>query len=493
MPSPTSTTVPTLRVSTPESNESMADLMMLVISSDRMAMVRRLLEGARDELVPQPLEATPDAPIDQAATAGDEDTPPQAGVDLHVERDAAAGGLFKPRGELPDLVLGELGRRRSGGMRDPLALVIEPPVLGGDARQVLDPAAAKQQPDEIGSSHGHAVPEQFVEGGRPALDRDRWVGEYVERALIAGEARGNVEIGPPRFERAVTRRHLEGGFGVAACRSVSPSHQFLASPSCVEAARNSLTRRRCRSSVIDSPTTQLAAARARSATSARSSPMARCFSASISSVARSRMRSSSARVAAMSVSRVSCASRWARARMLFASLRASASVATRSASAFSRSRRACSASFRPCSIRSRRSSSIRETGLNANVQIRAKNTMKFSALTITQNRLTWNSAGSPSAVTCAATRPRSDATARTSTIVSPSGTGYAGWMKIASRPTTIASTPSPSANAARMIAMPRIWPAASGFRPIAWADSPPMIPTPMPGPMTPRAASPAPK
>ena len=48
-------------------------------------------------------------------------------------------------------------------------------------------------------------------------------------------------------------------------------------------------------------------------------------------------------------------------------------------------------------------------------------------------------------------------------------TGYAGWMKIASRPTTIASTPRPSANAARMIARPRIWPAASGLRPIALA------------------------
>jgi hypothetical protein len=38
MPSPTSTTVPTLRVSTPASNESIADLRMLVISSERMAM-----------------------------------------------------------------------------------------------------------------------------------------------------------------------------------------------------------------------------------------------------------------------------------------------------------------------------------------------------------------------------------------------------------------------------------------------------------------------
>src|SRR6266478_4948677 len=65
-------------------------------------------------------------------------------------------------------------------------------------------------------------------------------------------------------------------------------------------------------------------------------------------------------------------------------------------------------------------------------------------------------------------------------------------MKIASRPTTIARTPRPSANAARMIAMPRICPAASGLRPIAWADRPARMPMPMPGPKTPRAARPAP-
>src|SRR5690242_8479428 len=65
-------------------------------------------------------------------------------------------------------------------------------------------------------------------------------------------------------------------------------------------------------------------------------------------------------------------------------------------------------------------------------------------------------------------------------------------MKIASRPTTIARTPSPSAKAARMIARPRTWPAASGFRPIAVADSPARMPMPMPGPITPSAARPAP-
>src|SRR4051812_4644097 len=66
-------------------------------------------------------------------------------------------------------------------------------------------------------------------------------------------------------------------------------------------------------------------------------------------------------------------------------------------------------------------------------------------------------------------------------------------MKIVSRPTTIASTPSPSAKPARMMARPRIWPAASGLRPMAPAARPPRMPMPMPGPITPIAASPAPK
>ena len=46
MPSPTSTTVPTLRVSTLASNLSMVDLMMLVISSDRMAIRSGCLQRA---------------------------------------------------------------------------------------------------------------------------------------------------------------------------------------------------------------------------------------------------------------------------------------------------------------------------------------------------------------------------------------------------------------------------------------------------------------
>src|ERR1051326_552878 len=65
-------------------------------------------------------------------------------------------------------------------------------------------------------------------------------------------------------------------------------------------------------------------------------------------------------------------------------------------------------------------------------------------------------------------------------------------MKMARMPTTIARTPRPSAKPARMIARPRIWPAASGLRPMAEDDRPARMPMPMPGPMTPMAARPAP-
>src|SRR3990172_12054759 len=60
------------------------------------------------------------------------------------------------------------------------------------------------------------------------------------------------------------------------------------------------------------------------------------------------------------------------------------------------------------------------------------------------------------------------------------------------RPTTTASTPRPSANAAPMMKVARIWAAASGLRPIAAVERPVRIPIPMPGPMTPSAARPAP-
>jgi hypothetical protein len=63
-----------------------------------------LLEGARDELIPQPLEATSDAPVHQAIADTHDQAAQQAGIDLDVERDATTRLLFESVGELLDLV-----------------------------------------------------------------------------------------------------------------------------------------------------------------------------------------------------------------------------------------------------------------------------------------------------------------------------------------------------------------------------------------------------
>ena len=55
-----------------------------------------LLEGARNELVPQSLEAASDAPVDQAVADPHDEAAQQARVDLDVELDAAAGHLLQP-------------------------------------------------------------------------------------------------------------------------------------------------------------------------------------------------------------------------------------------------------------------------------------------------------------------------------------------------------------------------------------------------------------
>ena len=47
-------------------------------------------------------------------------------------------------------------------------------------------------------------------------------------------------------------------------------------------------------------------------------------------------------------------------------------------------------------MRAFRSASMADTGLNANAQMMAKKRMKLSALTMTQNRLIWNSVSPPS-------------------------------------------------------------------------------------------------
>ena len=236
----------------------------------------------------------------------------------------------EPLGQGADLVLGQRGGADGGGDGDALAGVVEPPEFGGESRQLVDPAAPQHQPDQVEHGLADRRPEDATWPSRPRCSSGSagWPasGRRARRPRSPRPCRARSAT-PRRCRRAwpPRRRPLRSGVQPSLRRAISSSR-----PRRRTVSRNSSTSRRWRSSVIVSPTTLLAASRARSATSARTSWMARVFSASISPAARTRRRSSSSRVAAMSASRVSWATFWARARISFDSRRASASVATRS-------------------------------------------------------------------------------------------------------------------------------------------------------------------
>jgi hypothetical protein len=83
-----------------------------------MAMGADLLQGARDELIPESLQATSDAPVDQPIADPHDEASEETVIDDGVEGDATAGGLFESGGEGPDLVRGERSSARDGGMGD---------------------------------------------------------------------------------------------------------------------------------------------------------------------------------------------------------------------------------------------------------------------------------------------------------------------------------------------------------------------------------------
>src|SRR6478752_3210820 len=148
-PSLIASALPRMRVSTPASNWSIADFRMLVISSERMAMGTVLLQGARCELVPQPLEAASDAPVDESIADPDDDPAEDRRVDVGFECDAAAGERFEAGRDLADLVVGQRCRARGGGVGQPVALVVEAGKLGRDAWQLLDPSTPDKEQDEV--------------------------------------------------------------------------------------------------------------------------------------------------------------------------------------------------------------------------------------------------------------------------------------------------------------------------------------------------------
>src|SRR6516165_547132 len=131
--------------------------MMLVISSERMAIGWDLLEGAlaRDELVPQALEPAPDAAVDHAIADADDQATEQVGVDREIEVDAAAGHLLEPSGDGPDFVLGQRHGAGRGGGRDALSFVVEATELRRHAGQLVDPATPEHEPDQVEHRPAH--------------------------------------------------------------------------------------------------------------------------------------------------------------------------------------------------------------------------------------------------------------------------------------------------------------------------------------------------
>src|SRR3989304_253488 len=216
MPSPTSSTVPTERVSAPTSKASMADLMMLVMSWERRAMGGILLEGARGEPAPQPLQAASDTPVDQAVAEPHDDAAEQARIDVRGQLDAAAGELLEAGRQGADLVRVERRRAGGGGVDDAVAQIVEAGELARHARQQVDPAATEEEQDEVehGTADGGAHGDSDQLG--PRGERDGRVGQDARQPLLAprrgrrgpppGPGRGGAGRGGGLDERAIPVR-----------------------------------------------------------------------------------------------------------------------------------------------------------------------------------------------------------------------------------------------------------------------------------------------
>src|SRR6185369_16510388 len=165
MPSPTSTTVPTLRVSASASNVSIADLMMLTISSERMAIESPWLAGARHEALAKPLEAAPDAGVIEGVADADGQPADQRCVDLDPEVDGSTGHLGDLAHERIGLRLGERSCRGRDGLDHAPHLVQEPVVLRGHGREAVDLAVRDEQADELADRVRDPAAEHLVDEG----------------------------------------------------------------------------------------------------------------------------------------------------------------------------------------------------------------------------------------------------------------------------------------------------------------------------------------
>ena len=216
MPSPTSTTVPTLRVSAPlvERVDRGPDDADDLVGTNGHRM--DLLEGARDELAPQALEAAADAAVDQAVADPDDEAAEQA-----RDRSPTVSSTFPPvifssravsclsspcsSGEALVAVAWTIPLRWSSRRRNSAA------TLG----RSLDPAAPDHEQDQVEDGRAHDdLPRPFV----TASTRGSRSGSpgCATRSATAGSASDRRR---PRRARAARRRPCRHGAAISKAAS----------------------------------------------------------------------------------------------------------------------------------------------------------------------------------------------------------------------------------------------------------------------------------
>src|SRR6185503_489719 len=251
MPSPTSTTVPTLRLSASVSNVSIADLMMLTISSERMAIGdswcagrARTLADARHEALAEPLEATPDAGVIEGVADANGEPADQRFVKLDVKVHASTRHLGHLLLEHRCLFFRQRPRRAGDRVNGPALLVQHVAELRRDLGKLLDPASPDQQADQIHDRLRHLTVEPRVDDVVALAEGAAQVAQDRQPFVVSQERGGEIEAGGVLVELAACE--LEGRLGVASrCGRVLGGHP---APDWLEpgkpSARNSSTSRR---------------------------------------------------------------------------------------------------------------------------------------------------------------------------------------------------------------------------------------------------------
>ena len=177
MPSPTSTTVPTDRVSTPASNWSMADLMIVVMSSERMAICYSRVWVARGSGLPagrggcgvvrggrercRRSAGRRGGPGRRRAETGRRVVCSSTRPPVICSRRAAE------RGHLAGIELCGTGRAR---LDDAGALVVQAPELARDARQRIDSPPTQHERQQVAHLRQHVATERRLKRPEPDFE-----------------------------------------------------------------------------------------------------------------------------------------------------------------------------------------------------------------------------------------------------------------------------------------------------------------------------------